>query len=412
MLLLVNAPQDELVDVVSAQGLRASVGPSSREGWTTVWLDTDDWTRITDGHDYLILDESAHGWELRLVSDTHHHHVTAGAEPDDVVAIAAAMVATFGPPGAQQDVVDLLSDESSDVDDVVAGFSSTLLWPALQEPAPERAVVLHRGDLTSVRMAASIAGPALLLDVGDGWALATMAGDASGPYTALAAAISAADGRRAVTLALWRDGDASGYEVWRRGRPDSAWDWGSAWRFLPERGTDEQAHAVSSLTRALRQDIDAPLARALLRRTAPDEPLTELVDLLALPRLSLRLLADDVSAAALPAAERVERTTAPRGWLTAVRSPGQWEERPAARRLFAAMAVGTGLAAVVCAAMLVLGIAVLASDGAVHAPTATGEDRAAVALFGVLTLILVPLAVRRWRLWRTSRPAKGARPRE
>lgn len=420
MLLLVNARQDDLVGRASGAGLGASIGPTSAAGWTAVWLEAGDELRLTDGHDHLMLEADASGWEWGLVlgnvsstSPKPPLTLTADRDPSDVETMATALVDTFGPPGVEHSVREALSDESTDLDDVLTRLSDVLDWPPLVEPEPQRSVVLHRGDRVAVRMAASIAGPAMLVDAGDGWVAASPVGDDPELTDPLAAAVSAGDRRRAPTLVLWRDGDACGYQVWRRGLPDSSWTWGSRWRFLPESDLALETRAVASLTAALRQEIDAPLLRALLRRRETGDALAELVELLRLPEVSLTLLDVDPTDAELAGAsgrELVERTSARRAWVTAVRSPAPWEDSRVFGRLSAVVAVGTVLAALVCLGMLALGVAVVLSDGAVvDAPRATGDDRAAVAVFGLLTMVLVPLAVRRWRRWRSS-SAREDRP--
>ena len=68
------------------------------------------------------------------------------------------------------------------------------------------------------------------------------------------------------------------------------------------------------------------------------------------------------------------------------------------RRVYLAYAVGTALAALVCLAMTALTIAVAASNGTVVDQSGvTAEDRVLVGVFAVLTLILTPTAVYRFR---------------
>jgi hypothetical protein len=145
--------------------------------------------------------------------------------------------------------------------------------------------------------------------------------------------------------------------------------------------------------------------RALLRRSGDSgDLLTSLVELLDLPEDSLALLDGRSTPDQLPHSERLEATSPARA---ARRQPRQLfgQDAPKALRLLERVSAwGTLAAALVCAAMTALGVAVLATDGtAVDQLGTSGEDWLATLLFAMLAGVLGWLGVSSLRRRRQTR---------
>jgi hypothetical protein len=211
-------------------------------------------------------------------------------------------------------------------------------------------------------------------------------------------------------LLLWRGHAECGYHLWRRGRPLDVHAWNSPWEVLAidEKHAEELA-APDGNAAVIARGVGRPEAavnlRALLRRRGtPDDLLTELVELLDLPEAGLALLAGRSTPEQLPHSERVEATSPARAAWVQSRQPLGEDAPKALRRLERAWAWAALAAALVCAAMTALGVAVLATDGtAVEQVGTSSEDWSATLLFAVLTGVLGWLGVSRLRRLRQTR---------
>lgn len=151
--------------------------------------------------------------------------------------------------------------------------------------------------------------------------------------------------------------------------------------------------------------LHQPTLRALLRRKDLDEEgVASLLELLALPLSVVGTLRASHAPEQLPGVELVEQSTPRRAVAAAMRS--DWASRSVIRTrpLYLTLAIGTALAAFVCLAVTVLGVAVLVTHGSVIDHTgACAEDRVFVGVFALLTVILTPTAVHRLRRSRERR---------
>ena len=318
-----------------------------------------------------------------------------------LTAVAGALVEEFGPTDARGEVQTLLARDDLDIDVLSEALDVLLDLPELAAPEPDHCVVVTRGDRTMVRLAAAVAGPTWILAVDADWTVAVPAADEAPEI--FAAAVSAGN-RRDRAVLLWRHGDAFGLQIWRRGKMDVTWSWASGWETVVHDSLVVEAAVCKAVT-PLNPDIHLPSLRALLRRPSLDEATFEsLLELLALPGTVADALNASQEPGSLPGAELIQKATPREATVTAVRSDWRGAGQVRSRPLYLAYAVGTALAAIVCLAMSVLGIAVLVTDGSAvdQAGVSTG-DRLLVAAITVLTLVLIPTAIYRLRRARRSR---------
>lgn len=411
VLLLVQATHERVVALIDSLGGDAHVGPTSPAGWTAVW-----WSGAEGNVEdpalprpFVVIDGSMDG--ARLVvhpADTDAAEVRwfPGEARGPVALVAELLAAMLAAHDRLEDITSVLEEPDLDPVSLIEELGQLLTLPELDPSPPDRGVVLHHGDVTFVRIAAAIKGPARLLDVGEGWTALAPAEGGVGPDE-LAAAVSAGGSRKDRTVLLWRSGAAAGVAILRRGALGGRSSWNEEWTFTGPQVREIEPSAVKALRWAAGQDVDEPTLRALLRRRAPtSDPLLELVGLLGLPTESLALMdapdtvqdraqfiaSSSVRGALLQQARTAHRKPVPRGFRT----------------LFSVYAVGTAAAAVVTAAMTAVGVATLASDGAfVDQHGFRAEDWLWTAAFAVLTLVLVPTAGyrlrRSWTSWRSDR---------
>lgn len=397
-MVVVRAPHEQVVRTLRAAGVLASVGPTSGSGWTCVWLDHED---AIDPHEwgfgeYLSVEEMSSTARVRACEATGTM-ATLWADADtavDATQAAAMLARMFDAPDQQAELEGLLAGGTADLDSVASGLEDLLALPEV-EPGPQPGVVLSRSDPTMVRMAAEIAGPASLASLADGWlAIAPVPDDEEG-YEALAGAISTLGRRREHTVVLWREGGRSGVQIWRRSDLAATWSWGG-WEFVDPDWMLESVFCDECAS--LRPELHLPTLRALLRRQASGDPLAEFVGLLGLPEAVLGMVDTTAAGEALPGGELVERMPARRAWWSAVNSARTDPEPVTNKLLYGAFAVATVIACLLSLAMTLLGIAVIATDGAVIDQQGHSlADWLSVVFFGLLTAILVPTSVFRFR---------------
>lgn len=412
--MIVRLPQAQVISAVEAQGLTtASVGPTSRRGWTTLWSEeVEEADRAGYGAQYLAIDETPDGLQLDALLGTGAAHrqvwpYAAGTPMVQNDAMAGALAELFDCRDRQGDVEELLRGGPFDPEELVESLDALLDLPELYEPIPAAAAVAYRGEHKIARFAATIAGPALVCAEPEGWSILLASGEGGGRSLALAAGLSGAARRRDVVLDVWRDGTGSGWSLWRRGWSVAEWSWNTPWWFLKPDPAGAEAQTVGSLVKALGHPMDEISLRALLHSTRQDhDPLAELVALLGLPMNLLVALDQPERFAASAGVEDIAKTSARRAVLQGARGGFDADAPPRWPTLSMAYAVGTVVAAAVCVAMTALMIAVLATHGAVTEQAGTSrEDWVYLAVFAVLSLILIPTGVfriRRVRRWRRT----------
>lgn len=315
----------------------------------------------------------------------------------------------FGALDRVNDLEELLSDAEHDVESLVTGLVEILELPELMEQGACSAGVFCRIEDSIVRLASAMAGPTWLIEAGGGWRVAQSAdgGDEADFANAeLAAAISAAGPRRDRALLLWRDGDAAGFTVWRRGSVEAGHSWNSRWRGLEddELALVRETACVTGLAAVAGEDLHLPSLRALLRRSDhAGDPLAALAHLLGIPQSSLAVLDQSGRPREGLGAELVKRSSSIAAWWAAVRHRTPQPIRRSLRPFYVAYTVGTVLAALVTSALTVLGIGILATGGSlIDEPSITFEDWKQTGLLALLSVVLIPTAVFRIRRLRAT----------
>jgi hypothetical protein len=410
--MIVRQPQAQVIATAEGQGLTtASIGPTSRKGWTTLWSEeVEESDRADYGAQYLAIDETPDGLQLDalLGSGVALRQVWPYASGTPMVqndAMAGALAGLFDCRDRQQDVEELLRGEPWDPEELVESLVVLLDLPELYEPIPAVSVVAFRGEHKIARFAATIAGPALLCAAPDGWSILLASGEDETRSVQLAAGLSGAARRRDLVLEVWRDGTGSGWSLWRRGRSVAEWSWNTSWCFLKSDPVGAEALTVQRLVKALGHPVDEDSLRVLLRSKRQDlDPLAELVALLGLPMDLLVALDHPERFAERAGVKDIDKTSARRAVLQGARGDFDADALPRWPALSIAYAVGTAVAAAICVAMTGLMIAVLVTHGAVTEQAGTSrEDWVYLAVFGALSLILIPTGVfriRRLRRWR------------
>jgi hypothetical protein len=430
MLVIVNLPQDRVIAILETRAVAASIGPTSPTGWTTVWSIDEVWSseepsRSGEGQDllpagcgarYFAIDEIAEGLQLDVFGGAGEvlHHVWS-YDPKvvplaQVEAVAAGLTTMFSCHDRQRDVEELFRGEPLDPEELVESLDSLLNLPELEEPAPPVAAVAYRGEPRFARLAASIAGPAYLKAGSGRWTTLVASGEDESRSIELAAGVSGAGGRRDVVVLIWRDGSGSGWSLWRRGNPVASGSWNGRWRHLESDPLRAEVETVKPIVKALGPQVDENSLRALLRSSRADhDPQAEFVALLNLPSDLLEAVDNPERFGEGTGVEYVEKSSVRKAVFQGARgdfdsgAPAKW------RILLTGYAIGTVLAAGVCLAITALAVAVLVTDGAVANQTGVGgDDWAMLAMFGVLSLVLVPTAVVRMRRVRRRRQAERA----
>lgn len=401
--LLVRATHEEAVAHLSAARVDGSVGPTAPSGWTCIWLHEDDVESATS------LRFATHVWadesQGRVVLEVQRpgaattRVVWPGSQDDAVTSsVAGALVELFGPGWSLALVRGLLAPTYLDLEQLRNGLQTLLNVPETAGPDPERSVVASRGEPSMIRVAAAIVGPTWLVAAPPDWTVTVPVRREPSLPEELACAVSGATQRKDRAVLLWTHGVTFGLQVWRGGSLDASWTWGSGWETVVADWLEVET-AVCTGIAPVNPDLHLPTLRALMRREDLDPAgIVSLVELLDLPPMVMYPLGSSPDLEGLPGAELIERATATRAALSVLRSAQAESDPVQHRRVYLAYAVGTALAALVCLAMTALTIAVAASNGTVVDQSGvTAEDRVLVGVFAVLTLILTPTAVYRFR---------------
>lgn len=327
MLIIVRLPQTQVIATAEAQGLTtASVGPTSRRGWTTLWSEeVEEPDRAGYGAQYLAIDETPDGLQLDVLLGAgaalrQVWPYAAGTPMVQNDALAGALAELFDCRDRQRDVEELLRGGPFDPEELVESLDALLDLPELYEPIPAVAVVAFRGAHKIVRFAATIAGPALVCAKPDGWSILLASGEDETRSVQLAAGLSGAARRRDLVLEVWRDGTGSGWSLWRRGRSIAEWSWNARWWFLKSDPVGAEALTVRRLVKALGHPVDEDSLGGLLRSNRQDhDPLAELVALLGLPMDLLVALDKPERFAESAGVEDIARTSARRAVLQGAR---------------------------------------------------------------------------------------------
>ncbi len=252
-------------------GSSALVGPTSASGWTGAWSESPEGQEpdMAACSSVVVVDETPSGPRL-VLREGGEPVVTLDwscrSDQPSVAVAAACLTSMFGPPDRVAEVEELLSDAGHDAESLLEGLERLLDLPQLIEPDPDAVVVVCRGEVPLIRMAAAIAGPVWLVDAGAGWTLVIPTQTGGAAHAGVAAAVSAAGRRKECTLLLRRGGPARGVGVWSRGAVDANWSWNSPWRTVdPQELATETATCVA-LAAAAPPGLHLPTLRALLRR--------------------------------------------------------------------------------------------------------------------------------------------------
>ena len=395
MLMIVRASQHDVMRHLLPVPGRGTVGPMSAGGWTSAWVDDEGASKLQGLGDFVSLSEQETGLVVRVNTQgvafestlSGEHAVNGAAE------VAAALCRLFGAPGRGEDVQRVLDGASGSEEVLAEELAGVLELPQLWEELPHRSAVAHRGNPQAARMAGRIAGPSYLTPIDPDWTVLSKA-DHPAEYfpLALAAAVAGAK-RRSVVLALWRgSGDASGFSLFHGRDIVASGTWNSGWRYI-ESGTERADEAARVLVDQIANgDANIVALRSLLRAAVRHDPLVELASLLNIPSEILVVLD---APAAHASTQRLARLSPVRTWWEIARAEAA-KEPGTPRWLRALWAGATLLAAIVCLGMTALGIAVVATDGAVvDDHSATASDWVFIPVFALLTLLLIVIAIRR-----------------
>lgn len=407
-MLLVHATHEVAVSTLRSAKVDGSVGPTASSGWTCVWLDEEsDRVAGLGFSSYLWADEGIEGLilEVRTPSTNPQRFDLDGVKDSSKIdAVAGTLVGLLGPARSPSDVRTLLSRGDLDAVTLWEGLKANLDLPELSGPEPIHCVVLTHGDAAMVRLAAAIAGPTWLAPVGGGWILTIQTQREDAAAESLAAAVSGATRRRDRTVLLWSHGGAFGLQIWAGGSMDASWAWATGWEPVISDWLEFET-AVCQAIVPVQPDLHLPTLRALLRRKDLDEAgVAALLNLLGLPQSVADTLKGRPVTESITGIECVERATPRNAVVAGMRSDWAESRPPRSRPVYLAYAIGTAVAAGVCLAMTVLGIAVLATNGsAIDQAGATTEDQVFVGIFALLTLVLTLTAAHRVRRYRRSR---------
>lgn len=277
-----------------------------------------------------------------------------------------------------------LAEVREDIDDVVAALG---LPPWLVDPdTPFLVVTCFQNESPAADDFFGLDGAAWLVPAGEGWTLLVPADPDIELAARRSAGLSTVVSRR-VTLTLWRHLDQFGYWMCRRGVVVDSQVWNLPWKLLSDVAEREHGDAAM-LARETGQADNTVLVRALLRRVGdPDDLLAELIRLLRLPDAIPELLAGRAAPNELPGARWVEQKSV---WRV-VFGPSRGTVR--------AMLIAAVASAAVFALVTLVGVLVLASDGAfVDQQGVTADDVLGTIVPGALTLVTVGIALlcRRW----------------
>lgn len=361
--LALRADRAELIGHLRSSGIECRVGPSERDDWVVVMLDDaadpaplarELCATISPVVLTTVIDTTGRRLELRawrrhLPQPVHDLHEIASA---------------IGVPAASVPAVDDPDEPGALAADRLERIAARLRLPRrLVDPVTTSALVVHRGRLQDAHMVAALAGPAWVASA-SGWRVLVPTeppgptGRMSATASGLAAGLSTGK-RQPTTVLLWREGhDGCGYLLWRKGRPVDGHQWNSPWQPIPERGPDDEHGDVDLLVRAAGKPEHTVLLRALLRRAGgPTELFEEFADLTGIPGEAFDVLLGRRSAGRLPAAELVERRSFGSVLGSSFRSP-------LSGAAATPVAIGAAVAALVFTVLAVVGVAVVASNGA------------------------------------------------
>ncbi|MET0999169.1 MAG: hypothetical protein ABWX73_10670 [Marmoricola sp.] len=396
MLAIVRTPQREAVVWLEAQRGegRTGVGPTSAAGWTAIWWWDDGYVDPValrslapaflaiiarrEDQDELVVSHPMTGVPSRFA---------IGSADANARESATRLCSLFDDCGDPESIVSLLESADSWID-LLVGLHAELDLPETGDAEPDTVVVAHRGDPEHTRMAVRMVGPAYLLRTGR-WSLVVPVPDDEDAHDAdvLAAVVSAGAGRKDMVLSCWRRGAESGFECFRKGESEQAWTWNSRW-VVVSRHEVETEEAIAAFIRAQAPDPpDGLTVRTMLRRQGSDpDPLDQFMTMMGLPSEALALLGprDDSWRDRL---ELVERRSAWRATVEALTKPFRAEASSRNRGAIAAYAAAATMAAVLCVVLTVASIV----------DPASWTDGPSRYVFWGLSVVLVPMAVVRWR---------------
>lgn len=430
--LALRTERAELIRLLRSRAVSCSVGPAEPGGWVVVAMDPGAkpdplaaelsrsvsplivTTAVNTGKDRL---------ELRAWKDgssaAEFTWRRGGKQLPSMQGIATAIGAlpvglpaepTQLPPGhGEVSAVDLLER----IVDLLS------LPPTLVDRLPDKALVLYRGELTEAHFIAAVAGPTWLMATESGWQVLAPAEDPDvrHPLSARAAGLAAglsSFSRRLGTVLIWRDGqNGCGYSLWHKGHAVDLHCWNSPWESLPGTGVDDQIGDAALLAQAIGQPDQTVLLRALLRRRAePAELLDEFTSTAVVPTECGQLLLDQVTPGHLATAQLIERTSPGRAVMTHAKAPlladSSRSRRPLLNWTILALSIATAL---FCGLLTVIGIAVLATNGAfVDESGRTAGDWWQTALAAALTAGATWSAIARLHSLRRPKPSKVDTP--
>lgn len=239
----------------------------------------------------------------------------------DVLAVARILAETFGESHEAERVLDRLMVPATDHDWLLRALGLRL--PELEELGPSVALVAVQAPESDVRVAAAIAGPARILDAGEGWWLAAAEPahqrEDHLPSWELAWATADMTSRRVPVLYVGRrDAERTVLLMTRsEHRPVAGWD--LRW----ESSTDSSSDRYAALAARLGEAEVPAHARALLRRRSAPDGLATLCGMFGVPTAVAEVLENP---ALLTAGELVQRSSPVSAWWTAVREAARVDE--------------------------------------------------------------------------------------
>ena len=325
-MLLVRAAHNDLLQTARSAGTNALVGPTDERGWTTVHADAEhDLARRFA--EWLIEDPDEAGLQLRIGTAQHtlswlwRDHAEVPDVTGDVRAIARVLAETFGEGHEVERVVDRLMVPATDRDWLLPALGLRL--PELEDLGPAVALVAVRAPESDVRIAAAIAGPARILDAGDGWWLAAAEAAHQSedhlPSWELARAAADMTSRRAPVLYVGRRDAARTVLLMTRSEHVPVAGWDLRW----ESSTDSSSDRYAALAARLGEAEVPAHARALLRRRSAPDGVATLCAMFGVPTAVAEILENP---GVLTSGELVQRSSPGRAWWTAVREAARVEE--------------------------------------------------------------------------------------
>jgi hypothetical protein len=370
--------------------------PQIAAGWTSAWLDDEGASQLQGLGDFVSLSEQDVGLAVRVAAQgiTLESTLTAEHAASRAAEVAVALSQLFGAPNREADVLRVLDGAHGSEEVLAEELAGILELPQLWEERPHRSAVAHRGDPQAAQMAGRIAGPSYLTRIDPDWTVLSKADHPADYFPLATAAAVAGAKRRSVVLALWRgSGDAAGFSLFHGRDIVAGAIWNTGWRYI-ESGTEQADEAARILVDQIADgEANIVALRSLLRvAVRHSDPLVELTSLLNIPSEILAVLD---APAPLASTQRLARLSPVRTWWEIAKAAAA-KEPSTPRWLRALWAGATVLVAIVCLGMTALGIAVVATDGAVvDDQSATARDWVFIPVFALLTLLLTVIAIRR-----------------